>query len=334
MEKNTPELSDRISGRTGGVLAVAERKEDSFRKTTFEVLTEARRIADKLGLDLTAIAAGKELDREAEALKNYGVDRIIVAAAEGFNPILTDRYADLLQRIIEAECPSAVIFGATVLGKELAARLAARLNAPLAMDCVAVEIRDDAIAAVRPVFGGKALAEISLEKHPRILAIRPNIFSIATAEGRGEIEIWKGVPVDSTLRLLEESVETGRIDLSEADIVVSGGRGMGGSDFSVLEELARTIGGAVGASRSAVDSGWRPYSDQVGQTGKVVSPNLYIACGISGAVQHLAGMSSSRVIVAVNKDADAPIFSKADYGIVGDLFEIVPAITQAVRKLK
>lgn len=323
-----------MSGKIGGVITVTEIKQNGFRKATFEALTEGRRIADRLGVDLTAIVAGKVIDPGVEALKDYGVDRIIAAAAERFNPVLTDLHADLLQRMLEAERPSTVVLGATVFGKELAARLAARLDASLAMDCVAVEIQKERLVAVRPVYGGKVLAEIALEKHPRILAIRPNTVSISTAKGRGEIEIWGDVTVDSAFELIEETVETGRIDLSEAEIVVSGGRGMGGNDFRILEELAHVLGAAVGASRSAVDAGWRPYSDQVGQTGKVISPNLYIACGISGAVQHLAGMSSSRVIVAVNKDPDAPIFSKADYGIVGDLFEVVPAITEAVRKSK
>jgi electron transfer flavoprotein alpha subunit len=236
--------------------------------------------------------------------------------------------------IVEKTGSSTIILGATALGKELAARLTARLNASLAMDCVAVDIHNDSVLASRPMFGGKALADIFLRGVPRILAIRPNSFAVSAVEGRGELEKMDGDSGGSALSFIEKTMESDKIELTEAEYIVSGGRGMGGSDYAMLEELAELLNGAVGASRSAVDEGWRPYSDQVGQTGKVVSPNVYIACGISGAIQHLAGMSTSRVIVAINKDPDAPIFSRADYGIVGDIFEIVPLISEAVRNLK
>jgi len=201
------------------------------------------------------------------------------------------------------------------------------------MDCVAIQTEGDLIVT-RPMYGGKVLADVTLEGNPKIVAIRPNSMSINEAAGSGDIEIFDVDPGTSVLQFIEKKLETGKIELTEADIIVSGGRGMGGTDYAVVEELAATLDAAVGASRSAVDEGWRPHSDQVGQTGKVVSPNLYIACGISGAIQHLAGMGTSKFIVAINKDEEAPIFSKADYGIVGDLFEVVPLLTEEIKKLK
>lgn len=219
-------------------------------------------------------------------------------------------------------------------GKDLAGRLAARLDAGVAMDCVAINLENGQLTYTRPMFGGKVLAAVEIEGSPQIVAIRPNVMSIAEASRAGTIE-KPAVDVGTVkAAVLEKSMETGdKIELTEADIVVSGGRGTGGN-FSAVEQLAAALGGAVGASRSAVDEGWRPHSDQVGQTGKVVSPTLYVACGISGAIQHLAGMSTSKYIVAINKDPEAPIFSKADFGIVGDLFQMVPAIAEEVKKIK
>jgi len=289
-------------------------------------------MADAQGVDLTLAVIANGAALSVEDLKDVGADRVLMVSPENFHPVLTDRHTDILASIIGKTCPSTIIMGATVIGKELAARLAARLNAPLGMDCTSVDIREDILTATRPIYGGRVLADISLNGSPRILAIRPNAFAVSAIKGRGEIEKMDIVSDTGSLSFIDKTVESDKIELTEADIVVSGGRGMGGSDYSMLEALAELLGGAVGASRSAVDEGWRPYSEQVGQTGKVVSPNLYIACGISGAIQHLAGMSSSRVIVAVNKDPDAPIFSKADYGIVGNLSEIVPLIAEEIRK--
>jgi electron transfer flavoprotein alpha subunit len=197
-----------------------------------------------------------------------------------------------------------------------------------------VDVNAEEFKVTRPMYGGKVMAEVVLEGDPKIVAIRPNSMSAAELNGKGVIEKFSPDIGQGALTFVEKHMESGKIELTEADVVVSGGRGMGGDDYTVIEQLASVLGGAVGASRSAVDEGWRPHSDQVGQTGKVVSPNLYIACGISGAIQHLAGMSSSKVIVAINKDPDAPIFSKADYGIVGDLFEMIPAITEEIKKIK
>jgi len=318
---------------SNGILAIAEQSDNIFRKVTFEALSEGRRLADAMGCGLTALVMGAEVESIAGELAKYGADKILVADDSGLKEYLTDVYTETLAAVIAQENPSAIILGATVQGKDLAARLAARLEAPLAMDCIGVRIDGDKLIATRPMYGGKIVADVALEGEPRIVAVRPNAMRLTTNERDASVEKLTVTPGASSLTLIEKTLETGKVDLTEADIVVSGGRGMGGSDYSVVEELAAVLGGAVGASRSAVDEGWRPHSDQVGQTGKVVSPNLYIACGISGAIQHLAGMSSSKFVVAINKDAEAPIFSKADYGVVGDLFEVVPAITAAVKKI-
>jgi len=317
-----------------GVLAIAEQTEGVFRKVTYEALSEGRRIADNLGCDLTALVLGTEVENIATELKQYGADRIIVAESPDLYVYMTDTYTNVTADFIGKENPAVVILGASTQGKDLSARLSARLNAPLAMDCIAIRFEDKNLIATRPMYGGKILADVALDGNPQIIAIRPNAMSITEAAGAGSLEKLDADTGKIVLRFVEKRLDTSKVELTESDTVVSGGRGMGGPDYSLIEELAQQLNGAVGASRSAVDEGWRPSSDQVGQTGKVVSPNLYIACGISGAIQHLAGMSSSKIIVAINKDPEAPIFSKADYGIEGDLFKIVPLITEEIKKLK
>jgi electron transfer flavoprotein alpha subunit len=317
-----------------GVLAIAEQTEGVFRKVTYEALSEGRRIADNLECDLTALVLGKEVENIAAELNKYGADRIIVAESPDLHVYMTDTYTNVIADFIGKENPVVVILGASTQGKDLSARLSARLNAPLAMDCVSIRFEDKKIIITRPMYGGKIIADVVLEGNPKIIGIRPNAMSISATDGAGSLEKLEANTGKIVLRFVEERIDTSKVELTEADTVVSGGRGMGGPDYSLIEELAQQLNGAVGASRSAVDEGWRPSSDQVGQTGKVVSPNLYIACGISGAIQHLAGMSSSKVIVAINKDSEAPIFTKADYGIEGDLFEIVPLITAEIKKIK
>ncbi len=316
------------------VLAIAEQLEGVFRKVTYEALSEGRRIADKLGCELNALVLGNNVENISKELEQFGADRIIVAENPALHEYLSDAYGNVIADFINKETPEIIILGASTQGKDIAARLSARLNAPLAMDCVAIRFEDNDLVATRFMYGGKILADIALEGKPQILAIRPNAMTIAKAAGTGSLEKFDADTGTTVLKFIEKHLDIGKVELTEADTVVSGGRGMGGPDFTVIEELAQLLDGAVGASRSAVDEGWRSSSDQVGQTGKVVSPNLYIACGISGAIQHLAGMSSSKVIVAINKDPEAPIFSKVDYGIEGDLFEVVPLITEELRKLK
>ncbi len=319
---------------SNGVLVIAEQQEGRFRKVTFEALSEGKRIAGKLGGGLKALVLGADVGGIAPELAKYGADVIFTADDPALAEYVTDLYTDVAAGVIEAQQPGVVLTGATTQGRDLAARLAARLDAAVAMDCISLAVEGGDLSAVRPMYGGKVLAEVLLSGAPRIAVIRPNVMDIEESAGDGTLETVDVLGRESRLTVVEKHLETGKTDLTEAEVVVSGGRGMGGADFSILEELADALGGAVGASRSAVDEGWRPHADQVGQTGKVVSPGLYMACGISGAIQHLAGMSSSRVIVAINKDPEAPIFTKADYGIVGDLFEVVPEITKAVRAVK
>ncbi len=317
-----------------GVFAITEQRDGELRKVSFEVVSEGRRLADGLGTDLTAVILGSGVDSFADELKKCGPDKMLVADDPALADYTTDAYTNVLAGLIQASDPAVIIMGASAQGKDLAGRLAARLDAGLAMDCVGIKIDNGQLTYTRPMFGGKILAEVEIEGNPQIVAVRPNVMNINEVSKECVVEKPAVQVGEIKSKVVEKKMETGdKIELTEADIIVSGGRGTGGN-YAAVEALAKELGAAVGASRSAVDEGWRPHSDQVGQTGKTVSPTLYIACGISGAIQHLAGMSTSKYIVAINKDEEAPIFSKADYGIVGDLFEVVPALTEEVKKLK
>ena len=317
-----------------GVFAITEQRDGELRKVSFEAASEGRRLADGLGSDLTAVILGSGVEKLAEDLKKYGPDKILVADDPALADYTTDAYVNVLAELIKTSEPAVIVMGASVQGKDLAGRLSARLDAGVAMDCVGIRIDNGKLVYTRPMFGGKILADVEIEGNPQIVAIRPNVMDTNEVSKDSAIEKPAIQIGEIKTRVVDKKMETGdKIELTEADIIVSGGRGTGG-DYAVVEALAKELGAAVGASRSAVDEGWRPHSDQVGQTGKTVSPTLYVACGISGAIQHLAGMSTSKYIVAINKDEEAPIFSKADYGIVGDLFEIVPAVTAEVKKLK
>jgi electron transfer flavoprotein alpha subunit len=316
------------------VLAITEQVDGKFKNISFEAISAGAKIAGTTGATLIAAVIGADVEGIAEKAADFGAEKILVVDHDGLKDGLSDSFTHAAAQLIEKCDPSVVVMGATSLGKDIAARLSARLNAPLAMDCVDVHVDGDQVVATRPMYGGKVLADVGLSGKPAIVAIRPRAIEAAASPGAGEIEKVDIQLGEATLELVEKHLETGKIELTEADVVVTGGRGMGGDDYSIVEALANALDGAVGASRSAVDEGWRPVADQVGQTGKVVAPNLYIACGVSGAIQHLAGMASSRVVVAINKDPEAPIFSKCDFGIVGDLFEVVPALTAEIEKLK
>ncbi len=316
-----------------GIMVVTEQSEAVFRKVSFEVLSEGRRLADQLACPLIAVVMGSGVAAEAEALQSYGPDRILAVEDPQLSEYLTDAYTNSLAAVITKEDPAIVLFGASVQGKDLSARIAARFEAPLASDCVAVQYENGNLTARRPIYGGKILADLEMEADCKLFSLRPNTFETQEPGGSAGVETVAAEIGDVSMTFVEKRLESDKVDLTEANIVVSGGRGMGSDDYSAIEALADTLGAAVGASRAAVDEGWRPHADQVGQTGKVVSPGLYLAFGISGAIQHLAGMSSSKVIVAINKDPEAPIFAKADYAIVGDLFELVPLINAEIKKL-
>lgn len=313
-----------------GVFVITEQRDGGLRKVSYEALSEGRRLADGLNTDLTAVVLGTDVEALAPEIEKYGSDRILVAEHTALAEYTTEVYTHVLTDIIKSRDPALILIGASIQGKDLAARISARLDAGLVMDCTAIRLEKDQLVFTRPMFGGKVLADFSVDDTINIAAIRPNVMPIVAASGRGTLEKAEFQVGEVKTAVIEKRIEAGdKIELTEADIVVAGGRGTQG-DFNAIEELAAALGGAVGASRSAVDEGWRPHSDQVGQTGKVVSPQLYIACGISGAIQHLAGMSASKCIVAINKDPEAPIFAKADFGIVGDLSEVVPAMSTEV----
>jgi electron transfer flavoprotein alpha subunit len=323
-----------------GVMVIAEQRDGEIRKVSYEVVSEGKRLADKMGQKVTALLLGSNIKDKASKLGHYGADKVIVADDPRLQQYTADAYVPLVSDIVKANDPAILIMGASVQGKDLAARLSARLGVGMAQDCTAFSVEDGNLVATRPVYAGKAYARVTFsETRPHMATARPNVMPMNQPDTSKSSEILEATVNLDAAALKTKVVDVvkdagGRVDLTEADKIVSGGRGMKGPEgYKILEDLADVIGASVGASRSAVDAGWRPHSDQVGQTGKVVSPNLYIACGISGAIQHLAGMSTSKVIVAINKDPDAPIFQKADYGVVDDLFKIVPALTEAVKKL-
>ena len=270
------------------------------------------------------------------SLGDAGADRVLLATNAAFAKYDAEGCVAAVAKAVEAVKPAAVLFAGSSLGRDLAPRVAAKLGVGLASDCTHLTAEGGALTATRPVYAGKALQNVRFPRTPALATLRPKVFAPVTGAGRaGTVQPLEVAVPGSRAKLREVVAQAGATaDLTEAEVVVSGGRGLRGPEnFKLVEDLAAALGASVGASRAVVDAGWRPHSDQVGQTGKTVSPKLYVAVGISGAIQHLAGMSSSRCIVAINKDPEAPIFKVADYGVVGDLFEIVPALTEAVRKL-
>ncbi|MHB8908703.1 MAG: electron transfer flavoprotein subunit alpha/FixB family protein [Syntrophales bacterium] len=320
-----------------GVWIVAEQRDGAIRKISYELASTARKLADQLGEEVCAVLCGSGIEGIAGQLGKYGVDKVFVADNPALEPYTTDAHAVAVAKVVKENDPAILLFGASTQGKDLSGRLVGKLATGLATDCTDVKIVDGKLLAVRPMYAGKCYGEIAISAFPQMASLRPNVFPAVENPRAGAV-----VKFDPALdagqlktKVIEVQKDTsGKVDLTEANIIVTGGRGMKGPEgYAILEELAAVLGATVGASRAAVDAGWRPQKDQVGQTGKVVSPNLYIACGVSGAIQHLAGMSSSKYIVAINKDAEAPIFTKADYGIVDDLFKIVPEFTKECKKL-
>jgi electron transfer flavoprotein alpha subunit len=320
-----------------GVWIVAEARDGAYRKVSFEIASAARKLADQLGDEVCAVLCGSGIEGKAAELGKYGVDKVYVADNPALEPYTTDAHAAAVAKIVKEKDPAILLLGASVQGKDLAARLVGKLATGLATDCTDLKIEGGKLIAVRPMYAGKCFGEVAFEATPAMASLRPNVFAIVENAKAGAVE--KFDPALDAAQIKTKVAEiakdtSGKIELTEANIIVSGGRGMKGPEnYTMLEDLAKVLGAAVGASRAAVDAGWRPQTDQVGQTGKTVAPNLYIACGISGAIQHLAGMSSSKFIVAINKDPEAPIFQRADYGIVDDLFKVVPEVTAAAKKI-
>ncbi len=318
------------------IIAFAEQRNNQFKKTAFEVVRAARTIADQLGAECNALVIGGNVSSIASQLGAYGASKVFVVDDAQLEYYSTTAYAKIVAEIARAESADMLFFPASAMGKDFAPRVAAKLDAGLAADCTALRVENGTVIATRPVYAGKAFVEVAVRSAIKLFTLRPNVFSAGTPAGSTAVVEKKESALgeaDFGAVVKEIKIAGGKKDVAEADIIVSGGRGLKAPEnFSMVEELAASLGAAVGASRAVVDAGWRPHDEQVGQTGKTVSPSLYIAVAISGAVQHLAGMSSSKYIVAINKDKDAPIFSIADYGIVGDAFEVVPTLTAELKK--
>ena len=321
-----------------------ETNEDGTPKNVgLELLTPGRMMADKQGGALVAVVIGNNVQPAIEAASSHGADKVIIVEGAEYGQYTTDAYTIAMTALIEKYAPTSMLIGATNNGRDLGPRVACRVNTGLTADCTALDIDEESgnVAWTRPAFGGNLMATILCPDHrPQIGTIRPGVFKKGeTQQGKAEV-IREDVHVaDEAIRtrVLEVIEELGGelVNLEGAEIIVSCGRGVGGAEgIGPVRELAEALGATLGASRAAVDSGWISHSHQVGQTGKTVGPKLYIACGISGAIQHLAGMSGSDIVVAINKDPDAPIFDRADFGVVGDLFEILPILTKKVRAAK
>ncbi|HEX8168936.1 MAG TPA: electron transfer flavoprotein subunit alpha/FixB family protein [Thermoanaerobaculia bacterium] len=313
-----------------GVLVFTESKDGKLKKVSREALTIGRKLAESAGGELAAFATDAAAAEEAG---RFGAKRVYVA---GLTQYSTEAFTSTLEQIVKDGQPSILLFGGTSNGRDLAPRLAARLGAGVASDVDRLEWTGGKLVARRPVYSGKAFATVEVTGTPAIATTRPNAFP-AEESGGGAAEVVNvNASADDRVKVVEtKTEEAGETPLAEADVIVSGGRGLKeAANFSYVRDLAHAIGGAVGASRAVVDAGWIDHQHQVGQTGRVVSPNLYIAAGVSGAIQHLAGMSSSKHIVAINKDPEAPIFRVADLGVVGDLFQILPVLTEEVKKAR
>lgn len=324
-----------------GVWVFAEQRQGTLASVAYELLGEGRKLADCLGVELSAVLMGYGVGDLAPSLIASGADKVYLADDASLKDFNDDPHTDIMSELILAHKPEIVLMGATTIGRSLAPRVATKIYTGLTADCTGLDIDPETrnLLQTRPAFGGNLMATIECPNHrPQMSTVRAKVFPrpVPDLSRKGEVVT---VPVDAAslrnrTKVLEMIQELGNtVNLQDAEVIVSGGRGVGDSkNFALLRELADVLGGGVGASRAAVDSGWIPYAHQVGQTGKTVSPKVYFACGISGAVQHLAGMQSADVIVAINKDSSAPIFDVATVGIVGDLFMVIPQIIAEVRR--
>jgi len=314
-------------------LAVLEQRDGVLRKISYEVVTAAQRLGG--AVEAVVCAAGPV--QGADQAAKFGADKIVTLTNPAFAKYAPEACAQALAERAKQGGHSSIVFAASATGKDLAPRVAAKLGVGVAADLTDLATDGAGLVVTRPVYAGKALLKVKVMSQPAVLSLRPNVFTPVERSKAGAAEtVAVNVPAGRVTVREIKAAPAGTLDVAEAQVIISGGRGLKEpANFKVLEELARAFGGhaAVGASRAVVDAGWRAHADQVGQTGKTVSPSLYIAVGISGAIQHLAGMRTSKVIVAINKDKDAPIFKVADYGVVGDLFEIVPKLTEEIRKL-
>lgn len=325
-----------------GVWVFAEQREGELQKVSLELLGEGRRIADELGVKLTALLLGNNIEALATTLAEHGADEVLVADDKNLEHYTTDAYTKVICDLANERKPGILFVGATFIGRDLGPRIAARLSTGLTADCtsLAVEVENGDLLATRPAFGGNLMATIACPAHrPQMATVRPGVFAkITTDPSNCKIEKVDVQLADADVRTkVLETIKSKKdiIDIAEADFIVAGGRGVGNKEnFSLLKELADALGGTVAGSRAAVENGWIDGAYQVGQTGKTVKPQIYIACGISGAIQHVAGMQDSDLIIAVNKDDSAPIMKIADYAIVGDFTKVVPELITQVKEIK
>jgi electron transfer flavoprotein alpha subunit len=318
------------------VLVVLEQREGSLKRSSFETVSVGLSLAKGLNQEPEAIVIGNDINNIND-LSKYGLTNITHYKSSDLKYYSSSAYSAIVADYAKETGAAVILFSNTSMGRDLAPRVAVKLDAGIIIDCIKLESNSGEIIATRPVYAGKALMDAKLKSSVKVYTLRPNVFKAEELAASSDLKVNTKEVSSPNLRtkVTQTKLSEGKLDVAEADIIVSGGRGLKGPEnFSLVENLADALGAAVGASRAVVDAGWRPHREQVGQTGKTVSPSLYIACGISGAIQHLAGMSSSKYIVAINKDKDAPIFSVADYGITGDLFEILPALTEEVKKIK
>ena len=325
-----------------GVWVFAEQREGQLQKVSLELLGEGRRAADKLGVKLTALLLGSNIEGLADTLAKHGADEVLVADDARLEHYTTEGYTKVICDLANERKPGILFVGATFIGRDLGPRIAARLSTGLTADCTSidVEVETGDLLATRPAFGGNLMATIACpDNRPQMATVRPGVFATVTSDGANtKIEKVEVKLADSDIRTkVLEIVKSKKdiIDIAEADFIVSGGRGVGSKEnFALLQDLADALGGTVAGSRAAVENGWIEPGYQVGQTGKTVRPQIYIACGISGAIQHVAGMQDAEMIIAVNRDADAPIMKIADYGIVGDVVKVVPELINQVKDFK
>lgn len=320
-----------------------ETEENAAKPVGYELLRPGRQLADEMGEKLVAVVIGGQVEDIAKKAIAYGADEAIVVEGDEYYNYTTDAFSIAMETLVETYKPATILIGATNNGRDLGPKMACDLKTGLTADCTQLgyDAEGGNMAWTRPAFGGNLMATILCpDNRPQLGTVRPGVFKKPEfAEGKEGPVTKEDIRVEASrirTKLIERIKEVAEaVNLEEAEIIVSGGRGVGGPEgFGVIRELAEALGGVVGASRAAVDSGWIPHAHQVGQTGKTVGPKLYIACGISGAIQHVAGMSGSDVIVAINKDPEAPIFDIADYAVVGDLFQVIPAFISEIKKLK
>ncbi len=319
------------------ILAFVESRENKIKNSGFETASTALKLANDIGAEAEVLLIGSNLSSAASELGAYGIKKVLLAEDAKLEKYSTTAYSKIVAEMVKQRGADIIILSASAMGKDISPRVSAKLEAGLIADCTEIKADGGNITATRPVYAGKAFIEVKVTSPVKIFTLRPNVFKAVKIDGVTAATEKIDIPLNDTdfaVQVKEVVVSNEKLDVTEADVVVSGGRGLKGPEnFFLVEDLAKVLGGAAGASRAIVDAGWRPHSDQVGQTGKTVSPSLYIAVGISGAIQHLAGMSSSKCIVAINKDKDAPIFQIADYGIVADALEIMPALTEEFKKV-